>query len=152
MSFSLIREDGAPVISASGKGSKGEGTRSWLCLFPDQTQYWNHAARGLLGQRNTPHKVCDHQGSPWGILSEHFFQNVVCKADRSTHPQLHHGDVLCVGSHPSVWALFAPWVASVMNSINFTFLSTVKRSKPFRPLLVLSWGEGKTPSWKHLQL
>lgn len=89
-----------------------------------------------------------------GGLPEGYWASISSKISSARQTVTHISSFIVVmcyvwALHPCVWALVATWVASVMNSINFTFLSTVKRSKPLCPLLVPSWGQGKTPSWKH---
>lgn len=99
------------------KGHKEKGSRVDCASSLHQTFCLEDAAPGNQGraqaQRYCPKSV-HHRWPPRGILNEHFFQNIVCKANRDTHLQLPHSVLPSTGQ-----ALFATWIANIMNSIVF---------------------------------
>ena len=75
MSFSVIGEDHARVIPASGKGSKGKGKCSSLCHFLTPVLLPNDASAGLGREVPAPGNVGSPKaflrGTEWGFLPEY---------------------------------------------------------------------------------
>lgn len=152
--------DHAWVIPASGKGSKGKGKHSWLCLFlaPDLPLrgccHCSQSYHRLEADRHCPQKCAVTTAVPEGYWRS-ISSKILSTRQRVTNFSSFH----VVMSYVLLWFIChlskrcLPLESPVSwTQLFFLFLSTVKRRKPLWPLLMVSWqqrGQGKRQPWDH---